>query len=72
MRASEAFSVGSVIRVHTQTLRTVDNGLADVAVLEEHRRLDVVPLLAGEGVDHTLLITLTLGELLVLANRFDG
>ncbi|KAI3491149.1 hypothetical protein L1887_44547 [Cichorium endivia] len=51
-----------------ETLRTVDKGLANVAVLEEGRGLDVVPVLAGEGVNSPLLVTLALGELLVLAD----
>ena len=55
--------------VHTETLRTIHNRLTHVAVLEEDRSLDVVPLLAGEGIDSALLVTLALRELLVLANR---
>lgn len=54
--------------IRTQTLRAVYDGLAHVAVLEEHGRLDFVPLLAGERINSALLLTLTLGELLVLAN----
>lgn len=51
-----------------ETLRSVDKRLANVAVLEEGGSLDVVPVLAGEGVDSPLLLTLTLGELLVLSD----
>ena len=60
------------LTIRTQTLRAVHNCFTDVAVLEEHGRLDVVPFLAGEGINSALLIALTLGELLVLANRCDG
>lgn len=53
-----------------ETLGAVDEGLADVAVLEERRRLDVVPVLAGEGVNDLFLDSLlSLGETLVLSNR---
>lgn len=51
-----------------ETLGSVDKGLADVAVLEEGGSLDVVPVLTGEGVDSPLLVTLALGELLVLSD----
>lgn len=51
-----------------QTLGSVDKGLANVPVLEEDGGLDVVPVLAGEGVDSALLLSPTLGELLVLAD----
>lgn len=51
-----------------ETLGSVDKSLADVAVLEEGGCLDVVPVLAGEGVDSPLLLTLALGELLVLSD----
>ena len=40
------------------TLGTVDKGLADIPNLEDGRGLDVVPVLAGEGVDDLLLGTL--------------
>ena len=60
------------LTIRTQTLRAVHDCFTDVAVLEEHGRLDVVPFLAGEGINSALLIALTLGELLVLANRCDG
>lgn len=53
-----------------ETLRSVDKGLTDVSVLEEGRSLDVVPVLAGEGVDSPLLLTLALGELLVLSDSY--
>ena len=51
-----------------ETLGSVDKGLADVSVLEEGGCLDVVPVLTGEGVDSPLLVTLALGELLVLSD----
>lgn len=51
-----------------ETLGSVDKGLADVSVLEEGGGLDVVPVLAGEGVNSPLLVTLALGELLVLSD----
>ncbi len=54
-----------------ETLGSVDESLADVAVLEEGGSLDVVPVLAGEGVDSPLLVTLALGELLVLSDSCE-
>jgi N-acyl-D-aspartate/D-glutamate deacylase len=35
----------------TETLGTVDKSLADLANIEHRRSLDVIPVLAGEGVN---------------------
>jgi hypothetical protein len=58
------------LKRHTETLRAVDKSLADIAVLEERGGLNVVPVLAGEGVDDLFLdALLSLGQALVLSNR---
>ncbi len=36
----------------------VDEGLSHIADLEDRGRLDVIPVLPGEGVDHLLLSAL--------------
>lgn len=52
-----------------QTLSAVDEGLAEVTDGEAGGSLDVVPVLAGEGIDDLLLESLlSLGKTLVLAN----
>jgi hypothetical protein len=54
-------------------LGPVDESLADIADLEDGRGLDVVPVLAGEGVDDLLLHTLlaSLGEALKVIGKIE-
>lgn len=52
----------------TQTLGSVDERLADVAELEHGGGLDVVPLLAGKGIDGLLLQAFLTSGALVLTD----
>lgn len=56
-----------------QTSASVDQGLANISVLESGRSLDVVPFLLGEGVNDSLLnALLSLGKSLILADSHVG
>lgn len=43
-----------------ETLRSVDESLSEVSVLEEGRGLDIVPVLSGERINGTLLLATAL------------
>ena len=51
------------------TLGAVDEGLADIADLEHGGGLDVIPVLAGEGIDDLLLGTLLATDLQTLKDK---